>query len=243
MDQLSVFVGYDNRWPLTYRACRNSILEHEPHVEVRPILQQVARAEGVYWRDTDLRASTEFSLTRFLVPFYARTRFAIFCDNDFLFTGPLSALVDATTTVDPHRAIWVVKHDEAKQRLIEPYSAKMDGQPQHLYPRKWWSALVLWDVEHPSNRRLTLAAVNDRPPSYLHRFEWLHDDEVGDVDPTWHWLDGYDTPPAYGQPAGIHLTRGTPEMGDEWARTRYADLWRHHAENRHTIGARGPVVR
>lgn len=233
-ERFNLFVGYDGREPLTYRACLNSVRAHPPlPALIHPLVQHVLRAEGLYTRDVDARASTEFSLTRFLVPFVCpedRRRCALFCDCDFIFTGTLQALVSSTLMAQPGKALWVVKHATGETLDAVAKAFKMDGQRQYFYPRKWWSALMLWNLDHPAHQRLTLRDVNSRPPSYLHRFEWLYDGEIGDIDPTWHWLDGYSEPPKAGTlPAGIHLTRGTPEHGPQWSDTRYANLWRQYA--------------
>ena len=66
---LNVYVGYDSREDIAYRVCRDSILNHASiPVRVIPLKQQKLRELGLYKRGIDPRASTEFSLTRFLVP-------------------------------------------------------------------------------------------------------------------------------------------------------------------------------
>jgi hypothetical protein len=133
---------------------------------------------------------------------------------------------------DEDKALQVVKHDFAlKER------AKMTGAEQRAYPRKWWSAVVLWNTTHPSHSTLRLNDVNCRPGTFLHRFGWLPDEEIGDLPPGWHWLEGYDEPLPDGDlPELIHYTRGGPWFAD-WHAVDYAEEWRTVAREMRTIGA------
>ena len=78
----------------------------------------------------------------------------------------------------------VVKHDHVAQE-----ETKMDGKPQHNYPRKNWSSLVLWNLSHPAHDRLIKEdGANKWEPGYLHRFGWVEDDDIGEIPETWNWL-------------------------------------------------------
>ncbi len=46
------------------------------------------------------------------------------------------------------------------------------------YPRKLWSSVMLWNCEHPANRRLNLQMLNQWPGRDLHAFRWLADGPV-----------------------------------------------------------------
>lgn len=215
---MEIFVGWDSREPRTYAACVNSIESVSPDAVIRPIKLNDMKEKGIFWRPKDELASTEFSVSRFLVPWLAQSDVALFCDADFIFTEPLEHLFQE---FDRSKAVQVVKHDFKVNE-----SVKMDGKPQTMYPRKWWSALVLWNMGHPANGDLMLKDVNSRPGAWLHRFSWLPDDLIGDLSPDWHWLDGYST--LSGRlPRGIHYTLGTPELGREHISHRY--VWDRHA--------------
>jgi hypothetical protein len=216
-----VFVGYDPREHEAYRVCRYSIKRWSPMVEVRPII--LSAVKGIwYWREKE-PGSTEFSITRFLTPFLAacaKHPTALFVDCDFVFTKPVDELFGC---FDPTKALQVVKH-EFDLREVE----KMDGAPQVWYPRKWWSAMILWNVRHTMNQELTLEDVSVREPAWMHRFGWLPDELIGDLPATWHWLDGYSPEPLLPHlvsPAGIHLTKGGPWFKDrQWVGPAH-DLW------------------
>jgi hypothetical protein len=219
-----VWIGHDRRWPKTYEACRNSIRHHNPEVQPLPLSRALVEGTGLYWR-ADPKAATEFSLSRFLVPALMRYQgWALFCDGDFVFTRPLEELF---ALADPEKAVMVVQHSQDLW-VHGDRRQKMDGQEQVYYPRKWWSALVLWNCGHTGNGIVTPARVNSADPGWLHRFGWLHDTEIGALPADWHWLDGYSKPVLGDMPAGIHFTRGTPELAD-YENTEYAWLWRQHA--------------
>ncbi len=100
---LSVYVGWDSREDIAYRVCRHSILRRaSAPVAVAPILQDELRAEGLYTRPADPLASTEFTYTRFFVPYLAGySGWALFCDCDFLWLADVAGLfaqADPTAT-------------------------------------------------------------------------------------------------------------------------------------------------
>lgn len=100
----------------------------------------------------------------------------------------------------------------------------MDQRAQTLYPRKNWSSLVLYNCGHPSNATLTPALANSETGSFLHRFQWLDDDEIGALPESWNWLEGWSEKPAKGAPSAVHYTRGGPWF-EEWQDVDFADLW------------------
>jgi len=88
----------------------------------------------------------------------------------------------------------------------------MDGQKQTVYPRKNWSSAVVWNCEHPKNKKLTPQFINnpDIEGKYLHRFSWLQDHEIGRLPHDWNWLVGYYKEDENHKPAAIHYTDGGP---------------------------------
>jgi hypothetical protein len=99
---------------------------------------------------------------------------------------------------------------------------KMDGQVQHIYPRKNWSSCILFNCAHPSNRVLDLDMVNNQEPGFLHRFSWLKDEEVGELPYQWNYLEGtYATNDA----KAVHYTLGGPYFKD-YQNVDYAQEWR-----------------
>lgn len=221
---LTVFVGWDPRERDAYRACCYSIHKHAGRpVQVRPIRLDALVARGLYRRPTDEPRSTDFTYTRFLVPFMSGfAGSALFVDCDFLFTADVGRL---WSFAGERLAVSCVQHHYQPLQ-----SVKMDGQRQTAYPRKNWSSLVLWNCSHPANRQLTPDLIGAASPSHLHRFGWLQDEQIGSIPRTWNWLVGdYDPLPDGRVPEGIHFTNGGP-----WHRgyedTDYAGLWRRYRE-------------
>jgi len=200
---MKVFVGYDPREDIAYQVCKHSIIRKQPDAEVRPLVQKELRDAGWYWRPVDKLASTEFTFTRFLVPELAGFQgWALFMDCDMILTTDIKELFDQ---VDDQYAVMCVQHDYKVKE-----STKMDGQRQTVYPRKNWSSVVLFNCSHPSNAVLTQDLVNEPElnGAYFHRFSWLKDEEIGELDHTWNYLVGvYDD---IETPKLIHYTEGGP---------------------------------
>jgi lipopolysaccharide biosynthesis glycosyltransferase len=219
---IKVFVGYDSREDIAWQVCRSSILRRNSNVEVRALRQPELREKGLYTRDADSNASTEFSLTRFLTPYLAaQDGWSVFVDCDFLFTVDIAEVLAG---LDPSKAVYVVKHDYSPR-----FQVKMDERVQTTYPRKNWSSFIVFNGAHPATKALTPEVVNSRSPAYLHRFNWVPDDrDIGELPLRWNFLVGeYDRPAEV--PAAIHYTNGGPWF-DQWRDVDFADLWRAEAE-------------
>ena len=205
-DKLKIFVGWDSREDIAFRACKQSIIETASvDVEVIPLKQKRLRDAELYWREKDKLASTEFTFTRFLIPELMEFKgWALFIDCDFIALDDVKKLFDCA---DDKYAVMCAQHDYTPKPGM-----KMDGKQQTLYPRKNWSSMVLWNCGHPSNQRLTKEAVNNPEidGKYLHRFSWLNDEEVGELSHEWNWLVGWYTEPQDGKPKFLHYTEGGP---------------------------------
>ncbi|GMH17670.1 hypothetical protein Nepgr_019511 [Nepenthes gracilis] len=221
-----IFVGYDPREDLAYEVCKFSILKRSSiPVEVNPIKQSELRENGLYWRERGKLESTEFSFTRFLTPFLANfDGWAMFVDCDFLYLADINELVDL---IDDKYAIMCVQHDYAPKQ-----TTKMDGAIQTVYPRKNWSSMVLYNCGHPKNGVLTPETVNSQTGAFLHRFQWLEDDEIGSIPFVWNFLVGHNKvvesdPSSF--PKAIHYTLGGPWF-EAWKDCEFADLWVNEME-------------
>jgi len=212
-----VFIGWDSRENVAFEVCRSSIelRNSSPHLGIGPLKQSVLRNAGIYARPNDALASTEFSLTRFLVPYLSGYQgFSIFVDCDFLFTEDINSIMRG---VDPAKAVHVVKHEYAPKSAV-----KMDGKIQHQYPRKNWSSLVVFNCAHPANQVLTPELVNTESPQFLHRFSWLEDDQIGSLSHEWNYLAGWYTD--LKTPKAIHFTEGGPWF-EEHEGCEFSKLW------------------
>ncbi|MBI2382924.1 MAG: glycosyltransferase [Gammaproteobacteria bacterium] len=215
---LNVFVGWDSREDIAWQVCRHS-LQRRTHgsVNITPLKQQELRAKGIYTRERDPLASTEFTYTRFLIPYLMDYQgWALFCDCDVLWRADVQ---DLFALADERCALMCVHHDHRPRE-----ETKMDGRTQTLYPRKNWSSLVLYNCGHAANRILTPDLVNSQTGAFLHRFQWLQDEQIGSLPETWNWLEGWSRMPESGPPKVIHYTRGGPWFPN-WQNVQFADLW------------------
>jgi hypothetical protein len=227
---LSIWIGFDPRPAETqgFAVARQSIRRRlTMPIPIHGLILQQVRDAGLYDRPTEQRdgrlwdavsgapMSTEFAISRFLVPCLARTGWALFVDADVMARANLTQLFAAA---DPHKACMVVKHDYTPNS-----DTKMDGQVQTAYARKNWSSVVLWNCDHPGTKHLTVGLVNTMRGLWLHQFAWLDDDDIGDLDPCWNHLVG-DRPPDPGAKL-VHFTNGTPNMAGH-EHCEFADEWR-----------------
>ncbi|MGN6551916.1 MAG: glycosyltransferase [Pararhizobium sp.] len=220
--EFDVYIGWDSREPIAYDVAEASLLEHaSAPVDVHPIKLDELVASGVYTREVDPLASTEFTYSRFFTPWLAKFEgWALFCDCDFLFFADIRAL---SSYIDPSKAVLCVKHDYRPKEGL-----KMDGKVQTAYPRKNWSSFMLFNCAHPSTRQLTPERINRESGAYLHRMQWARDEEIGELPLEWNWLEGWNEKPADGHPNAVHFTNGGPWFKD-WQQVDYADEWRSAA--------------
>ena len=214
----NIYVGWDSREPVAADVLKYSIQKHTSvPVNIIYLQQDKLREQGLYWREIDALASTEFTFTRFLVPYLNNYQgHAIFVDCDFLAVTDLAELIDSA---DDKKAIQVVQHDYSP-----PEGVKMDGQRQLPYPRKNWSSMMLWNCGHKDNRKVDLEFVNTATGQELHRFTWLKDKDIGCLSPEWNWLVGWYREQRDGLPKFLHYTEGGPWF-DQYKNCEYADLW------------------
>lgn len=219
---MKIYIGWDTREDIAYQVCKHSIQRRSPDTEVVALKQHELRATGVYTRSVDPLSSTEFTFTRFLVPYLNDYKgWAVFCDCDFVWSIPAEELEQY---FDETKAVVCVQHDYTPAPGV-----KMDGQQQLPYPRKNWSSMILWNCAHPSNRQITPDVVNRETGAYLHRFQWLDDSEIGNMPPAYNWLVSWYQEPADGTPKIYHWTEGGPWFVDTHFECDYHDVWKQEA--------------
>lgn len=238
---INIYIGWDAREDIAYQVCRHSILRKIKNFEVNiiPLKHKELRKRGLFYRSwlthpvdgnrydlVDLKPfSTEFSHTRFLVPYLNNYKgWALFMDSDMLLTCNIRNLFDHC---DSKYACMVVKHNYKPDE-----KPKMDGEPQTRYFRKNWSSFVLWNCAHPKNKHLDLRTVNSDTGSNLHAFSWLNDSDIGSLPTSYNWIEGHtpkDSTRADWRPDVIHYTLGGPWF-PEYQDVMYADLWTEEYE-------------
>lgn len=220
---MRVFIGYDGREHAAYEVAR--LTAESFGCQVTPIYEDQLRAQGLLTRPVDRRGgmfdfsssapqSTEFAISRFFVPLLAHSGWCLFTDCDIIFLRDPKELC---ALADPSKAVWVVKHP-----ALNGAGEKMDGQIQTRYARKNWSSVMLFNCDHPANRRLNLTTLNQWPGRDLHALAWLADSEIGELPDDWNWLVNVREKPA--NPAIAHYTLGGPWFSD-WERQPHDEIW------------------
>jgi hypothetical protein len=225
-----VYIGFDPRFADAFAVARSSLSFWNRYMPVRGLVLADLRARGLYTRPTEKRdgrlwdtiseapMATEFAISRFLVPLLAKSGWAAFCDCDMLYrANVVRAFEMAEEFRNRGKAVVCVKHDH---RPVD--DVKMDGQAQTNYARKNWSSFMLFNCDHPANKRLTVELVNTLPGRDLHRFCWLEDDEIGELGPEWNYLVGHTDPNV--EPKVVHFTDGIPSVAG-YEDSEYADDW------------------
>lgn len=214
-DLLRVFIGYDSREPIAFHVLAHSIMRHARRpVIIVPLVQFQLRNAGLYTRPMGPTESTEFSLTRFLVPHLCGYQGrSVFMDCDMLCRVDINSVVEAAVSADA--PIACCQHD------YEPTSKmKFLNQQQTRYPRKNWSSFMVFD--NTQCRGLSPDYVNVASGIELHRLLWAGDD-VAALPLDWNWLVG-EYP--HNETAKIlHWTNGGPWFS-ELAACDHAEEWR-----------------
>jgi hypothetical protein len=211
---LQVYIGFDPREAIAFDVLASSIRRRASiPVTITPLVQKELRDKGLYTRERGPTESTEFSMTRFLVPALAGYEgWSLFMDCDMLCLADIAELFALR---EEDKAVMVAKHD-----YVPKTDRKFLDQVQTKYQRKNWSSLMLFN--NPRCRALTPDYVNSASGLELHRFKWLEDARIGELPKEWNWLvTEYDHNPAA---RIVHYTLGGPWF-DEYRGCDYAAEW------------------
>lgn len=200
---LNIVIGYDKNEAAAYHTLCHSILTRssEP-VNFIPLHEPTLRARNLYWR-TD-RGSTDFSFSRFLAPTLARGK-VLYLDCDMVCVGDIAELFELC---DPYAPLSVCKHE-----YQPPGDFKFLGNKQKAYPKKLWSAAMMFNTGHFGLKQLTANYVNTASPSDLHQLAWLDENLVSGFPEEWHFIPGH-SDDRVKNPKLIHYTEGSPHIHD-----------------------------
>lgn len=212
---LNVYIGYDQKEHIAANVCKFSIESRSSNTHVSFLKKSDIE---VYTRAPEPDQSTEFTYTRFLVPFLCNYQgWSVFCDCDFLFLVPIEELLQC---VDTTKAVSVVQHPNYVPRTQK----KMNGIEQKPMHRKNWASLMVFNNSHPTLQKLTPDFINNvHPGGMLHRFEWIDDQHIGQLPLDWNCLDDYYL---LANPKAIHYTDGGPWFNN-YQNTMYSHLWKN----------------
>lgn len=213
MSTIRVFIGYDGR-----EAAAFSVLSHSIHarssrpVSITPVM--LSELQAVFKRERNPLQSTDFSFSRFLVPYLCDFRgWAIFMDCDMLARDDIARLWELR---EERYAVQVVKHVHVPKE-----DTKFLGAVQTKYEKKNWTSVMLMNCAQCT--ALTPEYVNRASGLELHQFKWLEGDPlIGEIPSAWNHLVGYDAPRA--DASLVHFTIGGPYF-DAYRDCEYAREW------------------
>ena len=213
-----IFIGFDRKETAAYHVCCHSIIKNSTQpVSITPLNIRHIRN----FSNTDMKASTEFAFTRFLVPWLSSyTGRSLFMDCDMLVRSDISELFNLADDSD----VQVVKH------RYEPKGGdKFLGAEQTKYQKKNWSSVMLFNNEQC--KRLSRHYVDRMPGLHLHQFEWAK--KVGELPKSWNHLVGEDVG-EFSDPDIVHFTLGGPYF-DRYSNCAFAEEWWEYWEEANSV--------
>ena len=216
-DSVRIFIGYDQVEAVAYYTFCHSIWKRASQpVSITPIIKSQLERCQLHKRDWDPKQSNEFSFTRWLVPALCQYQgWALFFDCDMLMRDDIAKLWYER---DYRYAVQVVKHIHDASE--EP-DTKYLGRPQSAYQRKNWSSVMLFNCAQC--KQLTPSYINTAHGLDLHQFQWLEDDQIGDLPPAWNHL--VNVHKHRDDASNVHFTLGGPYF-QGYEDCPYADEWR-----------------
>jgi lipopolysaccharide biosynthesis glycosyltransferase len=211
MDKIVIYIGYEPSQHLAYEVLKFSLESNSSaKLDIHPLHLERLKRGIDFNRPHDPLQSTEFTYTRFLVPYLTGYRGrALYMDCDMICFGDIAEIYSLDLSNFSLRVV--------KQSQIVAGPTKMDGRVQSSYPRKNWSSLMLMNCEELTC--WTKEAVEQQSGKWLHRFEAIPDDKIGELPFEWNVLDHCDEHTKL-----IHYTQGGP-----WLKGcedhPYANIW------------------
>jgi hypothetical protein len=122
--------------------------------------------------------------------------------------------------------VQVVKHD------YQPTGRKYIGTPLETdnaaYPKKNWSSVMIWSCDYMPHHKLTPKFIAEQPGSYLHRFEWMPEDRIGELPAEYNHLVAEQ--PFNPEAKIAHFTLGIPGF-EHYRHADYAQEWTDTLKN------------
>ena len=209
-----IFVGYDKSEVVAYHVCCQSIIS-QSSIPISFIPLSLNLIKTIYNRTRDPLQSTDFSFSRFLVPYLSGYEgWSLFIDGDMLVRSDIAELF---ALCDDAYSVMVCQHDYTPNSSI-----KFLNNQQTKYSKKNWSSMILFN--NSQCRRLTPEYVNSATGLELHQFKWLtHENEIGNLPLHWNWLVGEYS---YNSEVKLaHFTLGGPYF-EQFAESDFSDEWR-----------------
>ncbi len=217
---IRIFIGYDARETIAFHVLAHSFYRQaSAPVSIAPLM--LSELQGLFTRERNALQSTDFSFSRFLVPYLSGYEgWSLFCDCDML---ALDDVANLWKLRDDRFAVQVVKHQHVPKETV-----KFLGEPQTKYEKKNWSSVILFN--NAKCAALTPEYVNTATGLQLHQFKWLeNDDLIGEIPHRWNHLVDYDPSLPPKELSLVHFTEGGPYF-ESFKNCGYAELWRSERE-------------
>ena len=211
---INVFIGYDSNEEVAYHVLVSSIIRRtsEP-ISITPI--KLNSLKLIFNRKRSVLQSTEFSFSRFLVPYLSDYQgWSIFMDCDMLMLDDIAKLWELR---NDKYALMCVHHNHVPDENL-----KFLNQTQTKYERKNWSSVML--MNNAKCTALTPQYVETASGLDLHRFRWLKDELIGEIPHRWNHLVDYDPNLPITEISNLHYTEGGPYFED-YKNCGYSNQW------------------
>ena len=206
---IPIFIGYDHRERAATNVLIDSLYQHSSlPLSIAPLITPQLESIGIYKRQRDPKQSTDFSFTRFLVPYLMNYKgWAIFMDCDMLCYEDINKLWEQR---EDKYSLMCVQHQHNPSEEI-----KFQGEIQSPYPKKNWSSLMMLNCSKCT--ALNIDFVNNASGLELHRFLWLEGDhQIGEIKGKWNYLvDVNNNLKEKEKPLLAHWTLGGPWFKDQ----------------------------
>ncbi len=182
---IPIYCGYDAREAAGYHVFTQSVIERAS-VPVAFIPLHGPLLDGF---DGQKDGTNKFIYSRFLVPYLQNYNgWAIFLDAcDMVCLDDIAKLWALREHNAFNKALAVVKHNYRTKHPRKYIGTPMESDNAD-YPGKNRSSVILWNCGHYANRRLTPELVRESPGSFLHRFQWVNEDQIGELPAEWNRL-------------------------------------------------------
>jgi len=244
MTNYHIFIGYDEREHETFLVAKDSILKHATvPVVIHKLHHRDLRQQGLFTREWTIAAdgqyicnvdskpfSTQFSHSRFLLPELWRnlmdpqkSPLVMFVDCDFLYLDDIGEMFKEIEEdrLKKHNCspVYCTQHDYNPQS-----TKKMDNIVQSKYNMKLWSAMMVFNMDHPDNAHLLPEVVNTETGRWLHNFGWLaNQHSIGHISEKWHFVPNHSEKNT-AHIGALHYTEGGPWFPN-YRNCRYAKAW------------------
>lgn len=215
---LRIFIGYDDAERIAYHVLCHSIQRRASiPISITPLNR--ATLTAVFDRPRGEYDSTDFSISRFIVPYLCDFEgWAVFMDCDMLCLGDVAVLANFMSLMEKYgTAIRCVQHDYTPKS-----ETKFLHQKQTTYDRKNWSSMMV--LNNALCRKLTPDYVRTAPGLALHRFDWIANDKIRQAPKEWNVLVGEENQAPLADAKLIHFTNGGPWFHD-YKDCEGSELW------------------